>query len=52
MTPLLDVRGLRKHYTVLKRALFGRRQLRVVRAVEEHESLKGLKSKITKQSGN
>ena len=33
--PLLDVRGLRKHYTVLKRALFGRRRTRVVRAVDD-----------------
>jgi len=35
MTPLLDVRGLRKHYRVLKRGLFGRRQTRTVRAVDD-----------------
>jgi len=35
MTPLLDVRGLRKHYPVVKRGLIGRRQTRVVRAVDD-----------------
>src|SRR5260370_16660337 len=38
MTPLLDVRGLRKHYRVVKRGLirgtFGRRQTGIVRAVD------------------
>jgi oligopeptide/dipeptide ABC transporter ATP-binding protein len=39
MTPLLDVRGLRKHYRVVKRGLirgtFGRRQTGIVRAVDD-----------------
>jgi oligopeptide/dipeptide ABC transporter ATP-binding protein len=35
MTPLLDVRGLRKHYRVINRGLIGRRQTRIVRAVDD-----------------
>jgi oligopeptide/dipeptide ABC transporter ATP-binding protein len=35
MTPLLEVRGLRKHYTVQKRRLIGRRHTGVVRAVDD-----------------
>src|SRR5260370_30468791 len=39
MTPLLDVRGLRKHYRLGKRGLirgtFGRRQTGIVRAVDD-----------------
>ncbi len=34
MTPLLDIRGLRKHYPVIKRGLLGRRT-RFVRAVDD-----------------
>src|SRR5471030_3358840 len=33
--PLLDVRGLRKHYPVVKRGLIGRRQTGIVRAVDD-----------------
>ena len=35
MSALLDVRGLRKHYPVSKRRLFGRRDTRAVRAVDD-----------------
>ena len=39
MTPLLEVRGLHKHYRAAKRGLmrgiFGRRQTGVVRAVDD-----------------
>ena len=35
MSAVLDVRGLRKHYPVSKRRLFGRRDTRAVRAVDE-----------------
>ncbi len=35
MTALLEVRGLRKHYPITKRGLFGRRQARVMRAVDD-----------------
>jgi len=35
MTPLLDIRGLRKHYAVVKRGLIGRRQTRILRAVDD-----------------
>jgi oligopeptide/dipeptide ABC transporter ATP-binding protein len=35
MTPLLDVRGLRKHYPIIKRGFIRRRQTRIVRAVDD-----------------
>ena len=35
MTPLLDVRGLRKHYSVGRRGLIRRRQTCIVRAVDD-----------------
>ena len=35
MTPLLEVRGLRKHYRVAKRGMIERGQSGVVRAVDD-----------------
>ncbi|MBV8391682.1 MAG: ATP-binding cassette domain-containing protein [Alphaproteobacteria bacterium] len=35
MSPLLDVRGLRKHYAVLRRRTIGRRRTGIVRAVDD-----------------
>lgn len=35
MSAVLDVRGLRKHYPVVKRSLFRRRVTRAVRAVDD-----------------